>query len=92
MEIQKLTELNLKDNNITDQGVVHLCGALKDGNSKLTENDALKDINCKLRELNFSRIKLIMITIMITIMIMIMIMIMIIIMIIIIIIIIIRLL
>ena len=67
MEIQKLTELNLKDNNITDQGVVHLCGALKDGNSKLMENDALKDINCKLRELNFSRIKLIMITIMITI-------------------------
>ena len=50
-------ELNLKDNNITDQGVVHLCGALKlmelNLKDKITDQGvahlcgALKDGNSK---------------------------------------------
>ncbi|KAJ7392227.1 NACHT, LRR and PYD domains-containing protein 12 [Desmophyllum pertusum] len=68
--LHELTELDLGDNNITDQdqGVSHLCDALKHVNCKLTELnlghnnitdqgvshlcDALKDVNCKLTELN----------------------------------------
>ena len=37
MEIGKLTKLDLGENNITDQGVTHLCDTLKDGNCKLTK-------------------------------------------------------
>ena len=65
--LQELSELVLSSNNVADQGVAHLCGALKDENCKLTkldldENhitdqgvahlcDALKDGNCKLTQL-----------------------------------------
>ncbi|XP_078366149.1 NACHT, LRR and PYD domains-containing protein 3-like [Oculina patagonica] len=68
--LHELTELDLSGNSITDQGVAHLCDALKDVNCKLTELDlsgnsitdqgvahlcdALKDVNCKLTELNLS--------------------------------------
>ncbi len=68
--LHELTELDLNNNNITDQGVSHLCDALKDVNCKLTEVnlngnnitdqgvshlcDALKDKNCKLTELNLA--------------------------------------
>ena len=68
--LHELTELNLYSNSITDQGVSHLCDALKDVNCKLTELnldsnsitgqgvshlcDALKDVNCKLTELNLT--------------------------------------
>ena len=68
--LQEVSELNLFGNNVADQGVPHLCDALKDGNCKLTELnlgnnritdqgvghlcDALKDGNFKLTELNLS--------------------------------------
>ena len=61
-------KLDLGGNNITDQGVVHLCDALKDVNCKLTKLnldgnnmryqgvahlcDALEDANCKLTKLD----------------------------------------
>ena len=66
--LQELSELALSSNNVGDQGVAHLCDALKDVNCKLTkldlaENkitdqgvahlcDVLKDANCKLTKLN----------------------------------------
>ena len=66
--LQELSELDLSFNNVADQGVAHLCGALKDGNCKLTKLnlagnnirdqgvahlcDALKDVNCKLTKLD----------------------------------------
>ncbi|XP_078357674.1 uncharacterized protein LOC144642569 isoform X1 [Oculina patagonica] len=62
--------LDLSDNQITDQGVSHLCDAVKDENCNLTKLDledksitdqgvshlcdALKDVNCKLTELHLS--------------------------------------
>ena len=68
--LEKPSVLNLDCNSITDQGVSHLCNALKDENCKLTELnlsynsikdqgvshlcDALKDKNCKLTELSLS--------------------------------------
>ncbi|XP_078355852.1 uncharacterized protein LOC144640629 [Oculina patagonica] len=68
--LHELTELNLSYNNITAQGVPHLCKALKDVNCKLTllnlgHNsikdqgvshlcDALKNVNCKITVSNLS--------------------------------------
>ena len=64
----KPTLLNLSHNSITDQGVSHLCDALKDDKCKLTQLnlshtsitdqgvphlcDALKHVNCKLTQLD----------------------------------------
>ncbi len=66
--LDELTQLNLDANSITDQGVSHLCDALKDVNCKLTKLhlsnnsitdqgvshlcDALKNANCKLTNLD----------------------------------------
>ena len=66
--LQEPSVLDLSDNNVADEGVAHLCGALKDGNCKLTGLDlsltnitdqgvvhlcgALKDGNCNLTELD----------------------------------------
>ena len=66
--LHKLTQLNLSGNSIADQGVLHLCDALKEVNCKLTQLnlsrnsitdqgvlhlcDTLKDVNCKLAQLN----------------------------------------
>ena len=68
--LEKPSVLNLDGNSITDQGVSHLCDALKDESCKLTELnlrynsikdqgvshlcDALKDEKCNLSELNLS--------------------------------------
>ena len=65
--LHKCTALNFASNSIADQGVLHLCDALKDVNCKLTQLDlaansitdqgvlhlcdALKDVNCKLTQL-----------------------------------------
>ena len=35
--LQELSEVVLSSNKVADQGVAHLCGALKDGNCKLME-------------------------------------------------------
>ena len=64
------TQLSLAFNNVTDQGVSHLCDALKDEHCKLTQLDlavnsitdqgvshlcdALKDEHCKLTQLNLA--------------------------------------
>ena len=66
--LHKPTQLNLGSSIITDQGVLHLCGALKYVNCKLTKLNlsgncitgqgvfnlcnALQDVNCKLTRLN----------------------------------------
>ena len=66
----KPTMLNLSANSMTDQGVPHLCDALKHVNCKLTQVDlsgnsitnqgvshlcdALKHVNCKLTQLNLT--------------------------------------
>jgi len=66
--LQELSELVLFANNVADQGVAHLCGALKDGNCKLRKLDlhltnitdqgvahlcgVLKGGNCKLTKLD----------------------------------------
>jgi len=68
--LRDLTQLSLSYNFITDQGVLHLCDALKDANCKLAKLDlsgnsitdqgvlhlcaALKDTNCKLAKLDLS--------------------------------------
>jgi len=68
--LKRPTVLNLKDNSVGDQGVSHLCDALKNVNCNLTKLnlsrnsitdqgvshlcDALKNVNCKLTKLDLS--------------------------------------
>ena len=68
--LHRCTQLSLTDNNVTDQGVSHLCDALKDEHCKLTQLwldrnsiadqgvshlcDALKNEHCKLTQLRLT--------------------------------------